>query len=173
MGNRRVRHPPGIADVSVRSAPACDALSDRFRPVRATSQLDHEKSAKSGTKRHSPKHPHFQIWEQEAGSSSLPTPTHRRVRSPLQNFCEMADRGRSRQHLSALSIDLLEVWVYGRLMSVASPDLAPLFRSAQQSAAACRDLPRGAGFWGRVGPSARNRAVDRRSGRWAGSRNRA
>ena len=43
--------------------------------VRTSPQLDDQKSTKSGTKRHLPKHPHFQIWEQEAGSSNLPTPT--------------------------------------------------------------------------------------------------
>ena len=64
-----------IADVSVRRAPARDAPSGPSRTVRTSPQLGRQKSAKSGTNRHSPRIPAFPIWEQEAGSSNLPTPT--------------------------------------------------------------------------------------------------
>ncbi len=64
-----------ISDVSVRGAPACTGLSVVCRTVRVSPQLDHYVPRDSDTDRYTSIHPFFRIWEQEAGSSNLPTPT--------------------------------------------------------------------------------------------------
>ena len=64
-----------ITDVSVRGAPGCVGLSGLCRSVRPSPQLDRYVRHRTGTDRHTPDTSDFQIWEQEAGSSNLPTPT--------------------------------------------------------------------------------------------------
>ena len=54
-----------------RAVSACAAL---YRPVHPSPQLDHYIPTDSGTDQH-PDTSAFPLWEQEAGSSNLPTPT--------------------------------------------------------------------------------------------------